>query len=492
MNRWRSLAVGVKEDWMALVMGLFLFSVALAGALAGRDALGWGIGVSVWTNVAKSLAPLSKGYAWMPGFLSAFCTYLFLLAVMLAGAKLLKYDLKRFAAEFTAIFWISLAGLFIGSFGYIAATSNQRKGFGIGWSLGLTSEAGLVLLLLVGLAFRNRKFFSATTGKPLQALQADLYVKIGLILLGAFLAVQVAGANSAAQLGLAKTIGLRGFVAVVVVYLIDWILVYVIVRKIFHLCPEDAAVFATAISICGVAAAVAIGAAVKARPAVIAMVSSLVVCFSVLEVVALPMVAGEFLYKEPLVAGSFMAMSVKTDGAAVAAGTITEAAVQAKAIAVTGVGYVNGFILMTTSVMKLEIDLFIGIFAVLLAGIWTLRSGAASGKTIGVGEIWTRFPKFLFGCVLTFGTVLFLSLHSPQFFHAAKVVALEANGFRLLFFAMTFFCLGLAVKGKEKDSQEESFVKLAVAYAVCLLVIILPNSLWAAWMTFHGILPPPR
>jgi uncharacterized membrane protein YadS len=478
---------------MALAIGLFLFSVALVGALVGRDALGWGIGVSVWTNMAKSLAPIAKGYAWMPGFLSAICTYLFLLAVMVAGAKLLKYDLKRFVAEFTAIFWISLAGLFVGSFGYIAATSNQRKGFGIGWSLGLTSEAGLVLLLLVGLAFRNRKFFSATAKKPLQAFQADWYIKIGLILLGAYLAVQVAGTNSAAQLGLAKIIVLRGFVAVVVVYLIDWILVYVVVRKFFHLSPEDAAVFATAISICGVAAAVAIGAAVKARPAVIAMVSSLVVLFSVVgEVMVLPPITGEFLYKEPLVAGSFMAMSVKTDGAAVAAGTITEAAIQAKAIAVTGAGYVNGFVLMTTSVMKLEIDLFIGIFAVLLAGIWALRSGGTSGTTIGVGEIWIRFPKFLFGCVITFGTVLLLSLHSPQFFRAAKVVALEANGLRLLFFAMTFFCLGLAVKGKEKDSREESFVKLAVAYAVCLLVIILPASLGAAWMTFHGILPPPR
>jgi hypothetical protein len=71
-------------------------------------------------------------------------------------------------------------------------------------------------------------------------------------------------------------------------------------------------------------------------------------------------------------------------------------------------------------------------------------------------------------------------------------VALEANGLRLLFFAMTFFCLGLAVYGKETDSREESFVKLAVAYAVCLLVIILPASLGAAWMTFHGIPLPPR
>jgi len=477
---------------MALAIGLFLFSVALAGAIVGWDALGWGVGVSVWTNAAKALAPVAKSYGWMPGFLSAICTYLFLLAVMVTGAKLLKYDIKRFVVEFTAIFWISVAGLVIGSFGYIAATSNQRKGFGIGWSLGLTSEAGLVLLLLAGLAFRNRKFFSATTKKPLQAFQADWYIKIGLILLGAYLAVQVASTNSAAQLGLAKTIVLRGFIAVVVVYLIDWLLVYVVVRKVFHLSPEDAAVFATAISICGVAAAVAIGAAVKARPAVIAMVSSLVVCFSVLEVVALPMVAGEFLYKQPLVAGSVMAMSVKTDGAAVAAGTITEAAIQAKSVAVTGASYQAGWILMTTSAMKLEIDLFIGIFAVLLAGIWAFRSGRTSSKTIGVGEIWIRFPKFLFGCVITFGSVLLLSLHSPQFFRAAKVVALEANGLRLLFFAMTFFCLGLAVKGKETDSREENFGKLVVAYAVCLLVIILPASLGVAWMTFHGIPLPPR
>ena len=54
------------------------------------------------------------------------------------------------------------------------------------------------------------------------------------------------------------------------------------------------------------------------------MVSSLVVIFAVVELLVLPFAAGRFLYHEPMVAGAWMGLAVKTDGAAVAAGTMAD------------------------------------------------------------------------------------------------------------------------------------------------------------------------
>ena len=113
-------------------------------------------------------------------------------------------------------------------------------------------------------------------------------------------------------------------------------MVYFVARRYFGFSREWAAPLASGISICGVSAAIATGGAIRARPIVPVMVSSLVVIFSVVELLFLPFVAQHFLYHQPLVAGAWMALSVKTDGAAVASGAIADALIRAKASSVLG------------------------------------------------------------------------------------------------------------------------------------------------------------
>src|SRR6202034_542285 len=117
-----------------------------------------------------------------------------------------------------------------------------------------------------------------------------------------------------------------------------WAVVYYIARQWFGFSREWWAPLASGISICGVSAAIAVGGAVRARPIVPVLVSSLVVIFAVVEVLILPFVAQAFLAHEPLVAGAWMGLAVKTDGAAVAAGGITESLILAKN-AVEGIRY---------------------------------------------------------------------------------------------------------------------------------------------------------
>ena len=80
--------------------------------------------------------------------------------------------------------------------------------------------------------------------------------------------------------------------------------------------------------------------------------------------------AQTFLWQEPLVAGAWIGLAIKTDGAAVAGGGITKSLIMAKAAA-EGIKYQPGWILATTTTVKIFIDIFIGIWAFILGYIWT-------------------------------------------------------------------------------------------------------------------------
>src|SRR5438445_13399247 len=102
----------------------------------------------------------------------------------------------------------------------------------------------------------------------------------------------------------------RGLCAIVEAYLIYWAVIYFIARKYFKFNREWAAPLASGISICGVSAAIATGGAIRARPIIPVLVSSLVVVFAVVEVLILPFLAQTFLAHEPLVAGAWMGRAV--------------------------------------------------------------------------------------------------------------------------------------------------------------------------------------
>ena len=201
--------------------------------------------------------------------------------------------------------------------------------------------------------------------------------------------------TAAGKLNLASSLLLRGVAAIVEAYLIYWAVVYFVARKWFGFSREWAAPLASGISICGVSAAIATGGAIRARPIVPVLVSSLVVIFAVVEVLILPFIAQTFLSHEPMVAGAWMGLAVKTDGAAIAAGGITESLILAKAAA-EGVKYQPGWILGTTATVKVFIDIFIGVWAFVLGYIWTnhinadRRQGQGARDLAALSEIHPR------------------------------------------------------------------------------------------------------
>jgi len=471
---------GLSEDWLSFWMGLFIFVLGL-GMFIGIDFLGWGIKTNMWVDLTKALSPVSGALKGMPGITSLFLTYLFMLFLTVIGAAAMEVRVSRFIWGFTLIFWISYGCFLLGSFANIAAnTPAQLKSFGITWSLKLTGESGFIIALIAGLIVGN---FIPGFAKVLEeATRPELYIKTAIVILGALLGVKAAG-----SLTLASAVLFRGLCAIIEAYLIYWALVYFIARKYFKFSREWAAPLASGISICGVSAAIATGAAIRARPVVPIMVSSLVVIFAVVELILLPFIAQAFLWAEPLVAGAWMGLAVKTDGAAVASGAITDALIRAKALAAVGINYKEGWMTMTATTVKIFIDIFIGVWAFILAVIWCAKIECVGGR-VSASEIWERFPKFVLGYAITFILMLLICLSSPAALKTANDAVAGMDTFRVLFFVLTFFTIG--VVSNFKKLWEEGIGRLAAVYVLCLFGFIIWIGLLISWIFFHGVKPP--
>ena len=241
------------------------------------------------------------------------------------------------------------------------------------------------------------------------------------------------------------------------------------------------------ISICGVSAAIATGSAIKARPVVPIMVSSLVVIFAVVELLLLPFLAQAFLWNEPLVAGAWMGLAVKTDGAAVASGAIAESLILAKAAA-QGVHYQSGWIMGAATTVKVFIDVFIGVWAFILAWIWSTKIEPGSSAKVPARQIWQRFPKFVIGYMATFLMVLAIGVLAPGLVPKTKAAMAQANVFRGIFFVMTFFTIG--VVSNFRKLWEAGIARLAAVYVLCLFGFIIWVGLAISWLFFGGVKPP--
>ena len=114
-----------------------------------------------------------------------------------------------------------------------------------------------------------------------------------------------------------------------------------------------------------------------------------------------------------MVAGAWMGLAVKTDGAAVAAGAMTDSLIRAKAQAVDGVTYQEGWIMGTATTVKVFIDVFIGVWAFILAVIWCTKIEGRPGEKVRLAEIWQRFPKFVLGYMITFLAILLIAVFAP-------------------------------------------------------------------------------
>ena len=465
------------DDLFALGLGLFIALVALPTLFSpGIQPWGWASSIQEWVSPAQAIKTVDAKSSLSAG-MSLAATLVFLLAALmfidLVRGKAILPNMSRHAV----VLALGYGCFVLGHHGILATTNASKlKSFGLSWSMGLTGEAGYLLALMAGLLLGN---LLPGVGRWLrQGASTELFIKTAIVLVGVGLASKTLG-----QAGRAGELIARGLAAIAEAYLLYWAMVYLLARTVFKFPREWAAPLASGISSCGVSAAMATGSAIRARPGVPVIVSSLVVVFSTIELLVLPWFAKWLLPDDPMVAAAWMGLAVKTDGAATAAGAVTEALYQ------PGEG---SLMLAATTLIKVFIDLFIGVWCFVLALVWEFafpeeRATNAEGmkEKVRWTELFSRMPLFLIGFFIAFGGLLTLGLNHPEMGESIRKVEGQTEAFRKPLFALAFLAIGLATDFRKLWSP--GLGKLVLVYLVALFGFILWIALAISWLFFHGV-----
>ncbi|MGV3530849.1 MAG: YeiH family protein [Chthoniobacteraceae bacterium] len=353
-----------------------------------------------------------------------------LFVVACIGFFLVGGNVRKFALGFPVIF-------------LLACTSQVLAGYAPIKELGLEY---VIFALLIGLLISHLFHIPAWLR---EAVQTEFYIKTGLVILGAGILFQEI--LQAGWLGLAQALG----VVTVVWYFAFWL------SKKLRVDNEFGAMIATAVSICGVSAAIAACGAINGDRKKLSYVTSLVLVVAVPMMIFMPPIVKYFQIPE-LVAGAWLGGTLDTSGSVVAAGeAISDRAMK------TGV------------IVKFSQNVLIGIAAFVLSIWWTMRSNSQAEKPTA-RVIWDRFPKFVIGFVTASLVFSFLLPHG--FVGETKKML---SGLRTFWFALAFVSIGLETRVTDLISQGGG------RPAATFVLAQTANVIWAlllAWLLFGGIL----
>ncbi|MFC2172332.1 putative sulfate exporter family transporter [Acidobacteriota bacterium] len=482
-RRWYSGMLS-QEDWWAVWLGLTFFALGLL-SITGVDLVGWVAYPSKWggtVSIVKAVNPLGEGYGWLGPIGSIFVTYLAFTIATTVGAYFMRWNVVRFVLGWTIIFGITYIVWIIAHHAFLAANITNRAKYGLESSLSLGGGASYIIALLVGLIIGN--FFKKLAAFLSEAAKPEWFIKTAIVFLG----VKV-GYMAMKAAGFVFELAIAGAAATIVAYLIFWPGTYLIARKLFKLPRKTSAVLSSGISICGVSAAVATGGAVRAKPLIPVMVSALIVVYAVIELVILPPIFTATMIDQPIVAGASMGMAVKTDGADAAAGAVMDELMRNKKQNMDGTVWEEGWITTSAIMTKIWIDMFIGLWAFVLAIVWVYKIDRRPGEVVPVSEVWHRFPKFVLGYFFTWFAYLGILFLTPDLTDLAKIGAVPVQkGMRTLFFMLTFVSIGVITDFKKLT--EARFGRMVFVYFIALFLFIIPVAIFVGWLFHHGMTVP--
>jgi uncharacterized membrane protein YadS len=176
---------------------------------------------------------------------------------------------------------------------------------------------------------------------------------------------------------------------------------------------------------------------------------------------------------DPYVGGAWLGGTIDSTGAVAAAGaTLGESA------------------LKTAVTIKMIQNILIGVVAFGVAVYWTSHvENGEPDQSVGWGEIWRRFPKFVLGFMGA--SVLFSLLHWLVPGGAELTNSMIGNSTKLLrdwLFCLAFVCIGLDTNFRDLLPQMRGGKPL-VLY-VCGQSLNLMLTLIMAWIMFGVVFPP--
>jgi uncharacterized membrane protein YadS len=404
------------EDWTAVILAFAIVLITLAGFKPLLPAFNWKDGEQLYILLADSTLWINLIVLWAFG-----------IAVIMVGL-LLKGDSfrKKSLLGYTFIFLIAIASQLL--------TGNSAIK-----NLGLEI---VLFSLLIGLFISNFLQVPAWV-KPL--IQTELYVKIGLVLLGCGIIFKDV-----------LQAGKWGLVQSVAVVLIVWQFCFWLCKK-FKLDDELRAMLSSAVAICGVSAAIATAGAIKGDSKKLSYVISLVLITAIPMMLFMPYIA-EQTGMSAAVAGAWLGGTIDTTGAVVAAGT-----------------RLGDEALKYATVVKFSQNVLLGLAAFAISIYWAYTKNETQERP-SIKTIWDRFPKFVIGFILA-SLIFSFVLNADQ----VNFIKSTLKGLQLFWFALAFTCIGLETKFVNIFSLDNGRPAMAFLIAQLFNIIV---TLIISWLIF--------
>lgn len=344
-----------------------------------------------------------------------------MLLLFAGGVKLLGDKIVPFAIGFIAIFGISLLSQFLSSLPAV-----KKTGF----------EA-VFIAVAIGLLIRN------TVGLPkwlTPALRSEYYIKSGLVILG-----------SSILFNEILTAGALGMIQAIIVVFSVWYFSFWIAQR-SGVDKEMGIMLSSAVSICGVSAAIATCGAIKGDGKKLSFVVSLVLICAIPMMYIMPYLAN-WMGLSQEVAGAWLGGTIDTTGAVVASG---------KFLGETAEQY--------SVIIKSAQNVLLGVAAFFISIYWSVKQTNSDIKPTPA-ILWERFPKFVIGFVLA--SLVFSFLLSPE---SAKSLGKVAKGLRETIFSIAFVSIGLETDFKQIFTKENakytSTFLIAQAFNIVITLIV--------------------
>jgi len=410
----------VHEDWAVVILGLLTIILTLSGVVLPVPVFNWENSTDLFSKVlsAKNLQLISL-------------QFLFVLAVAGIGALLTGKPLKNFIAGFPMLYVLTILALII------AGSAAIR---------GLNLEA-VIISLSIGLVISN---FLRVPDWLKAALSTELYVKVGLILLGT--SVIFGDILKAGRLGLVQAL----LVVISVWYFAFW------VSKKLKVDNELTMMLASAVSICGVSAAIATSGAIKGDAKKLSYVISLVLITAIPMMILMPYAAHAMGLSQE-VTGAWLGGTIDTTGAVVASGTL-----------------VGETALKISTIVKFSQNVLLGVAAFAISIYWSYtKHPGVEGEQVKptLGVIWERFPKFVLGFIAA--SLLFSFFIEPAVIAQVKG---SLKNLQALWFTLAFTSIGLETKFSDLFKQENRKPLYAFLIAQTFNILI---TLIISWFLFR-------
>ena len=406
------------EDWVSVWVGGALIVLILVGVRPVMPSFSWRDG-----SLAQTLSPANLGAVLVVGLL--------LLTISAAGIKAMGEPLRYHLVGFPAVFLLAWVCQVVGG-------APLLKEWGISY---------VIVSLVVGLLISN---LGSVPSWMRDAVRTEYYIKTGLVILGAGIIF-----------GDILRAGLFGLGQALLVIVVVWRFCYWFSRRI-RVDKEFSVMLATAVSICGVSAAIAACGAVAGDRKKLSYVTSLVLIVAAPMAIFMPPLA-ESLGLSRVVAGAWLGGTIDTSGAVVASGEIL------------GDSALNAAV-----IVKFSQNALLGLAAFAISLWWAFRGDGRSDQRPTAKVIWDRFPKFVLGFMVA--SLVFSFLLSAEVVDSTGGLL---KGLRTWWFSLAFLCIGLETRFRDLVSMDGG--RPAAGFLVAQGVNIL-WTLLVAWLLFGGVL----